>query len=121
MASSPYYDQLYEDVGTEQTNPTTSVIMANLGEVPAGLYEVLVIASASANAKFQVEQKDIKTGISYVNPKIFYIPANNPAEFRTFVRITAPGVKLRVMMNTSLTGTAAVTLQAIPLNVQSVF
>lgn len=100
----------------ETTNPTTTTVMADTGAIPAdlggtGVYEVLVVASASARAEFLVQQRNIQNDANVGDAHVFYVPTDVPVAvpFRFYIEV---GERVRVMMNANLTGDAAVSVIA---------
>jgi hypothetical protein len=86
-----------------QTNPTTATVMADTGELPSGIYEVLVMCSASATARMQLEHRNAANGASVSDVAPWRLSANAPAEFRG-VYFLNKLERLRVMMTANLTG-----------------
>jgi hypothetical protein len=107
---------IVRDSQGEQTNPTTATVMADTGELDAeegggGIYEALVVLSASATAKFQVEVRNAANGATVGDAHIVYAAANTPVAIPFRFEIERDQ-RIRVMMNANLTGTAAVNLVA---------
>lgn len=104
---------LIKDSQGEQTNPTTSTVLATTGAVSAtGYYEVIVTASASANAQFQFQHRNAADDGNTSDALGFYILANSVGQFREVVFLNA-SERCRVMVDANLTGTAWAYLTAI--------
>lgn len=108
----------------EATNPTSTVLLAQVtglgGEGNSGgkLYEARVIVGASTTAQtFYVEQclstglgsTALRTGGAYLGQRVIYGTVQS-AQYMVRFRAEA-GDLVRVRLSTSLTGTAAATLQ----------
>ena len=97
----------------EQTNPADDALMADTGALAyAGTYEVLVTIGASAAAHFQVQRRNAANAANVGSVPIAYGPAGQSGQYRFFFNIAA-GERLRVVMDDALTGTAAVTINAV--------
>lgn len=100
----------------EQTNPDTTTVLASVVLRIPGTYEVLVLASASANAQFQLQHRNDRNTSTIDSVAGFYCPANNPVEVRGLYQIGSNEL-VRVMMDDNLTGTAWATVYAWPIKV----
>ena len=108
-----YMSNLIKDSQGEQTNPTTATVMADTGAITLpGFYEVIVTASASADAQFQLQHRDAANTAAASDVVGFYIPANTPGQFKDLVFINS-SERVRVMMDANLTGTAWVNVTAV--------
>lgn len=96
----------------EQNNPTTASVMADTGALTPGVYEILVMASASADAQMQVEHRNAANDGVVSDTAIFYIAGGSGAEFRGRYDINTTSERFRVMMNGNLTGDAVATIFA---------
>lgn len=93
----------------ELTNPTTTTVIADTGPVQSqGVYEVLGIINASANAQFQVQRRSKANGQTIEYYPV-YVLANSSGEYRVnfFLEV---GERVRIMMDDNLTGTAFATI-----------
>lgn len=96
----------------EQTNPTTSTVMADTGTVTnPGFYEVFAVISATANAQFQLEHRNAANDGNTSDACVCYCAANAPAVLKGIYFVNA-SERLRVMMNANLTGDAVATVYA---------
>jgi hypothetical protein len=107
---------IVRDSQGEQTNPTTATVMADTGELDAeegggGIYEALVVASASATAEFQVQVRNTANSGNVGDTHIFYAAANTPVAIPFRFEVERDE-RIRVMMNANLTGDAVVNLIA---------
>lgn len=103
---------LVVDSQGEKTNPTTSTVLADTGALTyPGVYEFLVVASASAAAQMQVQHRNVANDAVVSDACGFYLAASAPAEFRGRFFINT-SERIRVMMDDNLTGTAFVNIFA---------
>lgn len=100
----------------EITNPDTSSILADTGEIKnsdggSGTWEILIVASANAAAEFAVQHRNSTNTGTQGDVMIFYTPTSVPCAvpFRFDLQT---GERIRVTMNTALTGDAVVSLTA---------
>ena len=105
---------IIRDSQGELTNPTTSTLLADSGPIGeesggTGVYEVLILASATATAEFVVQHRNNQNNQTVGDAVIFYTPANVPVPvpMRFFVD---KGDRIRVLPNASLTGDAVVNI-----------
>jgi hypothetical protein len=92
-----------------KTNPTTATVMADTGVLPSGNYEVLVMASASATARFEVQHRNAANDAAASDVAPFRLSANAPAEFRAMYFVNY-GDRIRVMPTADLTGDGEATI-----------
>ena len=107
---------IVRDSAGEQTNPTTSTVMADTGHRAlftggTGFYEVLCAASTTANAQFQLEVRNRANDATVGDAHVFYCPANQTVAVPFRVQLESEQ-RLRIMMNANLTGDAAATVVA---------
>src|SRR3990167_9369243 len=100
----------------ELTNPLTTTVLADTGRITddkggSGVYEVLILASASAAAEFVVQHRNAGNDTTIGDPVIFYAPAGVPVPVPMRFEIDALD-RLRVLVNANLTGDAVVTIFA---------
>ena len=95
----------------EQTNPTDATVMADTGVLDSGFYEVLVTASASADAHFDLQRRNTANDGNTGDTIVFYAAAGAPVQL-IFTYFVNDGERLRVIMDDALTGTAAVGISA---------
>lgn len=105
---------IIRDSQGEQTNPDTTTVMADTGAITAaqgggGIYEALVIASASAAAEFVVQVRNTANSGNTGDVHIFYAPAGSPVAVPLRFEITL-SERVRVMMNAALTGDAVASI-----------
>lgn len=98
-------------VGTEQTNPTTSTVMADTGALAtAGIYEFLVYLSATAAAHFEIQHRNAANDAT-TKALIIYAAAGQTGCYPVRFDLAA-GERVRVMMNDNLTGGAVAAINA---------
>lgn len=118
---------LLTDSQGEQTNPTTATVMADTGALGnaytsdigaqtyykggGGIYEVTGSASATATAEFVIQLRNAANGANVGDTQVFYCGANTTVPF-FFKFEVENGQRIRVMMNTNLTGDAVVDITA---------
>lgn len=100
----------------EQTNPTTTVVLADTDELGdaaggTGTYEVLVVASATATAEFVVQLRNRANSVNVGDVHIFYVAANTTVSVPLRYSVES-GQRVRVLINTNLTGDAVVSVFA---------
>lgn len=68
--------------GGELTNPADEAIVADTGTLPAGIYEVLALVSASANSQVKMARRD-SANAADVGDVVggLYVPANQTVPF----------------------------------------
>ena len=112
--------KIYSDSQGEATNPTTATVMADTGVIQdgtggfnngGGVFEILVVASATATAEFVVQRRNSANSANVGDVVIFYCPANNTVSVPLRFELES-GERFRVMMNANLTGDAVATIQA---------
>lgn len=105
----------------ESTNPVATTVMADTGALTSGtggytltgggVYEVLVVASATALAEFAVQRRNAANGANVGDVQIFYVAASGcvsvPFRFEA-----ENGERFRVVMNANLTGDAVANITA---------
>lgn len=96
----------------EQANPGTSTVMADTGTLKQGIYEVLVIASASADAQMVIQHRDAANTGNVGDNVVFYVSGGGPVEVRGRFDINLADERFRVMMDNALTGDAVATIFA---------
>ena len=99
----------------EKTNPTTATVMADTDTIDShegggGIYEVLAVASASADAEFVIQRRNTANSANVGDTVTFYVPAKGTVSvpFRFEVE---RGERIRIMMDTNLTGVGVATVQ----------
>jgi hypothetical protein len=114
---------IWRDQVAEATNPTSGQVVADTGAIGngtatasnplwgAGIYEALVVASASANAKFTVQVRNVANDATVGDEHLFYVPANGTVSVPWRFEVAA-GQRIRVVMGAALTGTAAASVVA---------
>lgn len=110
MARKDYGNPPVLDSAGKQTNPTTATVLADTGALVAGLYEVRVLLGASAAAIFALERRNAANGANVGDVPAIYVPAAGSL-YAVFTYVLEASERLRVVMETNLTGTAAATLQ----------
>jgi len=88
----------------DETDPTTSTILADTGALPGGIYEVRVTLGASAAAKFAVQRRNAANDATVGDVIIIYCAAN-VAVVHPLKYALEPNERVRVTMATNLTGT----------------
>lgn len=94
-----------------QTNPTTSDVMADTGQLPPGVYELVFMASTDADARMQVEHRNAGNTGNTSDVSAFRVPANQTITglLRFFVN---KNERIRIMMTANLTGHAEASVNA---------
>jgi len=100
----------------EQTDPTTSVVLADTGAISdalggGGIYEVMVVASASAAAKISVQVRNVANDANVGDVHTFYVPATATIGLPFRFEIER-NQRVRALVATNLTGTAIVSIVA---------
>ncbi len=97
---------IIRDSQGEKTNPTGgTTVLADTAALDGGIYEVLVVASASAAAEFVVQVRNAANDANIGDTHIFYAPANTPVSVPFRFEIDADQ-RVRVLCNADLTGDA---------------
>ena len=92
----------------EQTNPTAAgAALADSGNLDAGQYEARVTLSASANAQFSCQHRDVADAANIDDPSVVYVLANSSGQYIFEFTVNNTGESFRVKMDTDLTGVAA--------------
>ena len=102
---------VHRDTQGEKTNPDTTIVMADTGAIPAGIYEVLVSVSETALAEYAVQRRNVANDANIGDVVVFYGPANSGRDVPLRFEIEKDE-RVRVMMNASLTGDAVVHVTA---------
>lgn len=96
----------------EQTNPTTSTVLADTGAIPlGGIYEITVISSASALGEFLIARRNAANDANVGDTVHFYSPASTTVAFVLPFEIEK-NERVRVIPQANLTGDAVVTVVA---------
>lgn len=96
----------------EQTNPTAAgAALADSGNLTPGQYEARVTLSASANAQFSVQHRNVADDANLDDPAVIYILANSSGQYVFEFTVNDTGESFRVKMDGDLTGVAAANLQ----------
>lgn len=100
----------------EQTNPTTSTVLADTGELDAeegggGIYEVLVVASCTVAAEFVVQVRNTANDGNVGDTHVFYVAASTPAAVPFRFEIERDQ-RIRVLPNAAITGDAVASVFA---------
>ena len=91
-----------------QTDPTAAgAALADSGNLTPGMYEARVTLSASANAQFSVEHRNVADGANLDDPAVINIIAGSSGQYVFEFTVNESGESFRVKMNANLTGTAA--------------
>ncbi len=107
------------DTQGESTNPTTSTILADTGQLGdvqggGGIYEVLATFSASADAEFTIQRRNAGNTATVGDAPIIYVPAKNTVAIPFRFEIEK-NERVRITMDSNLTGVgvASVTAQKV--------
>ena len=95
----------------ELTNPVDTTLAADTGALAPGIYDVLIVSSASANAQLFIQRRNVANDANVGDVSSFYTPAAQSNEFRCRYFVDK-NERLRVIMDGGITGTAAVTIYA---------
>lgn len=99
------------DASNKETNPTTATAMADTGALSAGVYEMRIICGGSAAAIWNIERRNAANDAAVGDIVIVYTAAGQSAQFALTFELEA-SERVRVMLNTNLTGTAAAAINA---------
>src|SRR3990167_8501461 len=99
------------DASADETNPTTSTVLADTGALPGAVYDVRLTLGASAAAKFAIQRRNAANDANVGDVIIIYCAAN-VGLVHTLLTQLEPNERIRVTMATDLTGTAAVSVAA---------
>jgi len=95
--------------GVRVVNPATDAILADTGDLPAGLYLVSVQAGASAPLAARLQRRSaddaVLTNISFIR-----LAADSPLSYRTLVALLV-NEELEVVAHNALTGDVLLGLQ----------
>jgi hypothetical protein len=116
-------NQPITSTGTEEANPTTSVLLAKLSSLAANDYEARIILGASTYASFAIEQAfssavpgTLRRGGAYLGRQLVYASLGQSAQYILRFRAEA-GDCVRVHLTASLAAaTAAATIQLEPMD-----
>ena len=111
--------EVYRDSAGKQTNPTSGDVLADTGAIGAaqgmgeggGIFAVMVIASASADAEMVVQLRNAANDANVGDTHVFYIPAAGSVEF-VFPLEVEGAQRIRIAMNANLTGSAVASVFA---------
>jgi hypothetical protein len=95
----------------EQTNPADDAVVADTGALDAGMYEVLVTASSSADAQFALQRRNAANDTTVGDVIGFYTATSTPVQL-IFTLFVDHSQRLRVIMDDALTGTCWVSIVA---------
>jgi hypothetical protein len=98
------------DASADETNPTTSTILADSGAMPSAVYAVTVLVGASAAAKFLVQVRNAANDANIGDAHIIYCAAGAGLAV-PFTFALNKNERVRVTMHTNLTGTGAASVQ----------
>jgi hypothetical protein len=110
QATSSY--PAYHDSQGKQTNPTTSTSLADTGAMPSALYEVRVLVGASVASTFNVLHRNAADSGNISDTVMIRAAAGQTAEY-VFKYSINTNERIRVVPETSITGDAEATVQAI--------
>lgn len=93
----------------QATNPSSGNVMADTGALRAGNYEFRIFPGASATAEFAVQRRNSANGANVGDVVVLYGAAGQTGGYVLTYSLEADE-RIRVVMNASLTGTAAVAI-----------
>lgn len=96
--------------GGEQTNPTTSTVLATTGAKPAGRYIAWITIATDAAAQFDIQHRNAADSGNISNEVMtVYVPANDTRQFAVGL-VLAADERIRVVPNANITGVAVATI-----------
>jgi len=116
-----YYEGPVTTPSTWTNNPLIDAVLADTGALPAGIYEVRVVAGADAACRMRLEHRNAANDANLSDtPIIFPVGANAPVEFVVVLECHSTkasggvgGERFRVAMDAALTGNAAATVNVV--------
>lgn len=112
MADRALGNAALTDTQGQKTNPTTSTVLADTGAVPlAGLYDLSLLLGASAAAEFAVQVRNAANDTTVTTYVVYGAAGQTGQYLMRAVRLDL-GQRVRVVMNATLTGTAAAVVNA---------
>lgn len=107
MIRSVQHQPIWDSTG-KQTDPTAAgAALADSGNLGPGQYEARVTLSASANAEFSVEHRNVADDGNMNDPAVVYVGGGSSGQYVFEFTVNTSGESFRVKMNANLTGTAA--------------
>lgn len=103
----------YHDSAGKQTNPQTTDVLADTGEMETGIYEVRVLIGASAASTFNVQHRNAANGANASDAVLIRAAAGQTGEYVLKFAINNTSERVRVVPETNVTGDAEATVQAI--------
>lgn len=92
------------------TNPTTTTVLADTGQLIHANYEARLVVGASVAATFVLERRNAANTANVGNVPVVYTPAGQSGEYVFTYRLET-NERLRCLPEANITGTAAATLQ----------
>lgn len=99
------------DASVDTTNPTTTTILADTGALPGGVYEARFVFGASAAAIFAIQRRNAANDANVGDAVNVYCPANDSKHLALRWELEV-NERLRVTMQTNLTGDASAAVSA---------
>jgi hypothetical protein len=100
------------DTQGKQTNPTTATVLADTGELSAGMYEVRVTVGCSAAATMNVEHRNAANGGNVTDVVLLRVAAGQTGMY-VFKYAVNVNERFRVVPEANITGDAEASIQAI--------
>lgn len=99
------------DLATEDelTNPLDNALVADTGELPAGVYEMRITLGSSAAADFAVQRRNAANDANVGAVPIIKTPAGQSGQYLFTFKLETDE-RVRVTMDDALTGTASGTI-----------
>lgn len=99
----------------ELTNPADESVVVDSGAVAyGGVYEVIIVISASAAAQFKVQRRNAANGANVGDEVGLYGVASQSQPYRFYYTLEA-SERIRLLMDDALTGTVWATVNLMPL------
>lgn len=90
----------------ELTDPADDTVVADTGQITSpGLYDILVLAVASASAQVKLQHRNAANTANVDDESGIYVPANQSVVVPWRFAINNKNERIRVIMDDALTGT----------------